>query len=119
MIFSCVTTDRKRSRSPFPSAYKVLAEAEQSNRKTVRVGPTIELLQGCKEHDGVKCKNCNTWDETGVDWHMVVFLEEEATPKYSWYCKLCFRPDEHGKSDYVYSGRNLENAVEHFGKKKV
>lgn len=113
-----MSTERKRSTSPFPSAYKVITDHENDKKKTVRVGPTVELLQGCRELNGVKCKNCDTWDETGVDWHIVIFMEEDATPKYSWYCKLCFKSEDHLKSDYVYSGRHLKNSIEVMSSKK-
>jgi len=113
-----MSKERKRSSSPFPSAYKLLAAHDNDKKKTIIVPPTLELLRGCAELNGVHCKNCHTWDETGVDWHIVVFMQEDASPVYEWYCKVCFKPDEHVRSDYVYSGKQLENAVESTRKKK-
>lgn len=111
-IFNHVATKRIRSSSPFPSAYKVLADVEISTKKTIKVPAAWEHLLACKQRDGVKCKNCNTWDETGLDWNVVVFMEEDASPKYSWFCKLCFRAEDHPKSSYVYSGVELENSTD-------
>lgn len=108
---------RARSRSPFPNAYKVIAEAENERTATIPAPPLPELLAACT-HQGVTCAGCGTFDDLGFDWNHAVVISDEGDLSDEWYCKLCFKR-ETSPLPYKYKARVLDNAVdEPFRKKK-
>lgn len=104
--------DRIRSKSPFPSAYRIIANLEVDKEPTLQVPVSQELLEACKRRQGVRCDNCGTWDETGLDWNMVATIEEGGDPSYKWYCKVCVKGDKEERSDFVLSGQEIEHPVD-------
>lgn len=82
---------RKKSRSPFPSALRVLEELEVRATKTVVQAPSMELLEISRSIQGLRCHTCNSWSETGEDgWHMTVAIDPNTgETKTTWSCNPC------------------------------
>ncbi len=79
----------KKTYTPFPQAYRVISDYENSLTDTAVVYPSTELIQASKNINGVFCEACGGWNETGLDWNMICFLDDQGNPKNIWYCDNC------------------------------
>lgn len=97
---------RPRKTSPFPSAYKVLADHDNSTTPTIPAPPMPELLDACR-HKGVKCTGCGKHDELAIDWQHALIMNDEGDMEDEWFCKLCFKR-ETTPQPYRYESSRLE-----------
>lgn len=102
---------KKKPKSHFPNALRVLSELESSKDRTISSTPRPELLDACR-HRGVICRICGTFDELGIDWHHVLVMNNEGDVNHQeWYCRICFK-DETKSPPYLYNSNNLDKAVD-------
>lgn len=107
-----MTHERTRSKSPFPSAYKVLNDIENDREDTLKIPITEEFIAASKQKHGVWCQKCGHSDETGLDWYMELILDEEGRQMYAWTCGTCQPKEPPVPTDYRFSGTTLDNSVE-------
>lgn len=110
--------NRSRKSSPFPTAYRVIADAENDRTLTIPAPPSDTLLEACK-HRGATCSVCGEFDEIAFDWGHGVVMNDDGDVVDEWYCKLCYKR-ELAPSPYRFQSYKLDNAVdEPFNKKKT
>lgn len=101
---------RTRKSSPFPSAYKVLSQLEESSTPTIPAPPLPELLDACR-HDGVTCAGCGQFDDLGIDWQHALIMNDEGDMEDEWFCKICFKR-EISPQPYRYEASRLDHSEE-------
>lgn len=110
----------KKNKTPFPQAYKFLVELEQSERLTVIMPPSQQLVEASRRMNGVFCDKCNSWDETGLEWDMIVSVDEAGDMSHIWLCTKCAKPQNIENHTNTYCVSDLPNGEETpFGKNKT
>lgn len=101
---------KRNKHSPFPSAYKVIADLEVSRIPTIPAPPLPELLDATR-HQGVVCKVCATYDELAIDWQHAIVMNDDGDVEEEWFCRVCFK-NETKPSPYRYEAYALDGAVD-------